>query len=529
MITARDLLNEPALAEFTIRGGAAGLDQVVRAAALVSTSSDLPMLPAGAAVVVDLADRAGVSAQHLVEVFLKRIHARAARILIVLGYHETVAASTIRLANQLQLPVVTVPRTPATFSAPALTARLMAIVHSPELAYAQAMKIAARKLAVAGSVDRVLAIVGDTLNGNAALVTADGHITAGTLRRASAEAATRFPSVTSERFPDHAWASCPILGTAHTLWLVCETRHGGPAWTVAAEGTVQIAAHAASARLLESRLQSERDHSTRHNLFIELIHLDREAKLPEHLIERASKAGLPLDGWHVGTHFTWPDATGDLDPEVLAEIAVALANALASKGIESPLFTRADGWSSWLTFPSRPTGPDEEQLLARVQDAIRDFNAAYRGRYSLVAGVGGPATGPGAVALTISQAHQAAIAAAQRRPGTVESIGRLNPHQMLATWYGSRAFRDYACQLLGPVLADPHADVLLTTLAAFLATRSTRGAARRLRLHRNTIGQHLGQVRRLLDNPLDEADFVPLFLACRALGYGSDDAGQEGD
>ncbi|MEV0151663.1 MULTISPECIES: helix-turn-helix domain-containing protein [unclassified Nonomuraea] len=519
MITARDLLNDPALAGHIIVGGQAGLDAVLRTAAFVHSHADLTNLPGGAAAVIDVSDDAGLSSQHLIEVFCRRLHGRGGRLLIVVGHRQTIADSTVRLANQFALPVIVLTPTPESSSAPALAARIMAIIQTPGIAHARALTTAAAKLAVSPSLPRVLAIVNDVLNGTSALVTADGVVTAGRLHWTSPETVTRQPAVTSERLQHHVWASCPIFHTDHMLWLACEARHGGPAWHEAARAILQIAAHTVAVQLLTQRLKAERDHHLLHNLFTELLHLDRHDRVPEHIVTRAATAGIPLDGWHQGIHFTWPNGTPTPEGDLFTEIATHLVNILATKHITKPLFTRADGWSLWQSWSARPTTQQENELLNRIQDATRSFNSAYP-RYALVAGLGSSAIGPHAIALTLGQAHQAASAAAQRQPGTVETIDALGPQRLLSTWYADPAFREHARQLLAPVLAHPDADALLKTLSAYLDNGSSATAtAKSTGMHRNTVSHRIMTIERLL-GPLHESDRLTIHLACRSLGHG---------
>ncbi|MEV4166660.1 hypothetical protein [Nonomuraea dietziae] len=148
----------------------------------------------------------------------------------------------VRLADRFGMPVAALNPAAASSSAHALAARILALVHTPELSYARALTLAAPKLATADSIDRILFVISTVLNGSAALVTGDGTVTAGALRQARPDAVIRHPAAVVEFFPEYVLASCPVYGSDHTLWLACEAEHGGPVWQDAARATLQVAA-----------------------------------------------------------------------------------------------------------------------------------------------------------------------------------------------------------------------------------------------------------------------------------------------
>ncbi|GAA4045615.1 helix-turn-helix domain-containing protein [Nonomuraea soli] len=521
VVTARDLLNDPAFHGYRLLGGASGLDHVVRNAAQIQTGADLSRIAPGSVGVTDLGDRAGVSAQHLVEVFCRRLHGRGGRMLVIVGNVEAATQSTIRLADRFGLPLVAVAPTSIPASAAALTARLLGLVQQPELLYARAMAGVVSKLVTADTLERVVAIAAEALRGTAAVVAAEGRIVSGGLRWATPEQVTRHATITTERLPDHAWASCPVPGSGHRLWLVAETADGGPAWQEAARAVTQTAAVAAGAWVAHDRLRQERDRARLAGLLTELLQLEGAPVIPEHVARRAARAGIVLDGWHVGVHLTW----GYGGEQTSADLTPQLTSALEEEGFALPVFERADGWSSWVTSPERPSEQEVGLLAARLRKVLAWFNAAYaenRSFVPLAAGVGRPATGPAAVAATLGQAHQAALTAASDGPGVVEHIDDVGPEQLMWRWFTTEAFREQAARLLAPVLAAPDSGMLLRTLDAYLTCGSSPGeTAKAIGLHRNTVTQRITVLERLLGGPVASLDRLALHLACRSLTAGA--------
>ncbi|MEU9835937.1 helix-turn-helix domain-containing protein [Streptosporangium sp. NPDC048047] len=520
-ITARDLLNDPIFTGHQVLGGADGLDHVVRDAALVHTEADLSQLPPAAVAIIDINDSGGVSSQHLIESFCRRLYQLGGRMLVVVGRLEAVSLATIRLANRLALPVVALQLAAGPIrSAPAVAARVLAMTHNPDILYARALRTAAPRLARADTIDSILHIVGGILNAQAALVTAEGTIIAGQLHRARPTDVTRHPAAVVERVSGYILASCPVFGTDHTLWLACEASEGGPVWDEVARATLQTAVPAVAGWFTRERLRAERDSRRLHSLLAEILQLDRARRVPEHVASQAATAGITLDGWHMGIHVTWHDGRIHKNADDVST-ATHLEHILTTQGIKVPVFTRADGWSLWVTSPVKPDSTRIHQLLTRLRQSLTIHNARSgdSDQLLMVGGVGQPAIGPSAIASSLTQAHQAAIAARSTgQPGAVEYIGDLGPERLLASWYTDPAFRANARQILGKLLTAPDSEELRETLLVYLNTGSSAiKTAQRLALHRNTVSKRITAIEELLGEPLSERNRMVVHLACLAL------------
>ncbi len=522
VITVRDLLTADNLAGHQLLGGRAGLGHVIRDVVLVRTSTDLSQVPVGAAAVMDVSDQAGLSSQHLVEGFCRRLHGRGGRLLIVTGRLEAVSQSTIRLADRYALPVIAFPAQGPPGSAEALTARLLAIVQAPDIAYARVLKAVAPKLALATTIDRILAVIQDALKAEAALITAEGHIVHGQLKHVSPRHVIRHPSMVVDRHPDYVFAANPVYGADHQVWLACEARDGGPAWEDAARAVLHMAAPAVAAWLVRDQLTAAHDRHRLHTLFTALLQLQHATHVPDYVEQHAAKAGILLDGWHIGIHITGLHRR-PLGATAYARATVQVANTLAAEDIHNPLFSSAEGWSLWRTFPAEPSADRVTDLVARVGRALATYNT--HADEALVAGFGQSMPGPRSIPTTLAQAQQASLVAVTQGAGSVEAFNHLDAKRLIATWYSDPAFRSHAEELLAPVLAAPDASALMNTLQVYLEHGSSViRTAGQLGIHRNTVHQRISTIERLLGRQV-AADNLTLHLACLAINAA---AGQEG-
>lgn len=505
-VTAGDLVADDVMRDGHVIGGATGLDAAVRQVQLVTAGPELDHTPFGTAAVLDLGGVAGAGRrQHLAEIVCRRLHGRGGRLLVVAGGPFTPSLSTIRLADRLGLPVITVPDG----SPSAITARLLAVVQHPEAVVGRTIATGAARLRAAESLDRVLAALDATLDARTAVITVDGTPVAGQVPHHPYKIPADRPVPQTDRSDAASTALCPVPGTTEgaRLWLVCQSEASGPMWRDTALGLLDIAAAYVSARFTAERLTAERDARVRTGMLTEILRLDGPP--PAHLAGQAARLGWRLDGWHTGAHFALIGA--DIAPPAVTPV---LAAALAGRGLDVPLVERAGGWSAWHTDEGKPAAPSA--LAAAVRRALADYlRDADVPR--LVAGIGRAAPGPDGVAATLAEAQRAAtVAAVSRRPGVVQRSDELGAKQILLDWYGSTAVREEAEQMLGPLLASGD-DTLLETVEAYLdAGCSPSETATRLGLHRNTITRRIHKAETLLGTPfVDPDDRLAIHLACR--------------
>jgi len=515
-LSVRDLLASEGLRQGQVVGGSSGLDAAVTNLKLITESYDWQDFAVGTGVVFDASqDRDSMTyRQHLVELVARRMAARGGRVLIVTGVQPTgVPASTTRLADRLGIPVVVTPTT----SGLELAAGLLALVHTPGIAIAQAVGTAARRLRSAeGVLDRTLAVLESVLHARCAAILPDGTIAAGQPPAVAGTRLPRHPVTIAERTGEVVFAVSPVPGASNpaALWLVAESDRGGLVWADTAATLLDMAAGYVAARNAADELTAERDARYLSGLLTELF--EAGDPVPGHIAERTVKAGWVLDGWHTAVYLTLPGVPADR-PRSLPVAARARLDDLLTDLL--PLVEYGDGWVSWSTSPARPSAADHQALIAGLREAMDRYHQTP-GVPAIVLGVSNPATGVAGLADSVAQARQAAtVAAAAGRGGTVQPAEDLGMLRLLLGWYGSAAFRDDAAQLLRPLLAAADGEQLLETLEAYLDSgRSPTETAARLGLHRNTVAQRIRRAEQELSVSLDDPDQrLAVHLASRAL------------
>lgn len=507
-VTAGDLLADEAVRGGTTIGGLAGLDAVVHHVALVTDGSELDEAPYGTAAVLDLGGPAGAThRQHLAELVCRRLYSRGGRLLVAAGGPLHPALSTVRLADRFGLPVVAVPN-----AAPhELAARLLAVVRQPELSLGRRLASGAARLRTAGSLDRIVEVLADTLDGRAAMITADGTSLTGSPPRHPFAVPSGTPVPTADRTGRVSTAMCPVPGTQEgsRLWLVCQSETSGPLWRDTALGLLDIAAAYAGMRFATERLDAERDARIRGGLLTELLNL-ADGPPPAHVTGRSARLGWRLDGWHTGIHIALLGTTLTV-PTALTPV---LGAELTEHGVHGPLVERADGWSAWHTDEVQPTSTT--WLSTAVERALAGYHR-HADVPPIVAGLGPPSAGPAGIAATLGEAQRAAAAATvPRHPGTVQRSDELGTKRMLLDWYASPAIRDEAAQMLAPLVRAGDEDLLDTVESYLDHDGSASHTAQRLGLHRNTVTRRIRRAEELLGIPLsDPDDRLAVHLACR--------------
>ncbi|MEU6040653.1 helix-turn-helix domain-containing protein [Actinomadura sp. NPDC047616] len=506
VITVGDLLAHDRLRDGTVIGGRTGLDAAVHDVMLVVTGPELGDAPYGTAAVFDLGGATSAYRRdHLVEIVCRRLHARNGRLLVVAGGPFDPALSTVRLTDRLGLPVVAAPDV----APPVLTAELLALVHAPQVAVGRRLATGAARLRTTGSLDEVLAVLDSLLDARTSLSTADGTVLAGRAPRHAVPTPTEPAVPIAERDGQVSTALCPVPGTDDSrLWMISQCERTGPLWRDAALGLLDIAVPYAAAWFAAERLTAERDARVRGELLTQI--LGHEGPLPRHLAGQAARLGWRLHGWHSGIHFT---LIGTSTPAPVTVTAV-LTNCLRAHGLEGRLVEQAGGWSGWHT--DEAPAADSATITEAVERALADYHGAANGP-PIVAGIGRASAGPTGLALTLTDARNASlVAAATKKPGTVQHSEHLGTKRMLLDWYGSSTARQEAEQMLAPLLRHGR-EALLETVECYLDTGcSASAAAQRLGLHRNTVTRRIQRAEALLGTPLsDPDDRLSLQLACR--------------
>jgi len=311
------------------------------------------------------------------------------------------------------------------------------------------------------------------------------------------------------------------LATAAGTWLVAApvgTGIGPRAWlatsvprSLAAEaagisGALQTAGVAVGHRLALARLADERDARSRTSLLDELRAAG--SPTPPELAQRAIRAGLRLDAWHIGLRII---PRGPADPIAMRR---DIQSAFESQGLNIRSVEEETGWVAWLSYETEPAVTDVRSTSA----AVRRTQAQLRSRIPASIGVGSVQAGALGLVRSLGEAADAARLAINRpEAGYFVHIDTLGLAQLLLAWTQTDTFLPAARELLAPL--DRTGGELLTTLGHYLDSgASIAETAAILDVHRNTVANRLAQVQRLLGVDLTDPETrLALHLATRTL------------
>lgn len=427
-----------------------------------------------------------------------------------------VTVSTAQLAERLRIPLFLV-------EDPAEQAlQLAAAIADTEAARARLMARCAVLFGERGSLRDIVGVINTEVPGvSAALVAADGHVLAGR-------------SAAGRPGPDGYRVRVPVPGPDGRPWatLTAQLSAWSPSWVETVETILRLARAPLAVSIAGLRL-SLAHRTSRDRLLLETLLRggspdgggrgagDRAgpgrepgggaedgpgegAGVPDPG-RLAREAGWQLDGEHVAV-FLRPAgrAAGDFEAAVPGVMA-AWQDAVP----HSPVVPLDGGWVTWFTDDAVEPGEVAAQVRRRL--------GAARVPIPLAAGIGQTYGGLDGLRRSVDEARLAAAVACRVGGGAVERYGELGPRAVLAC-LPVPEIAEAARVLLADLIADPKAEVLLTTLAAFLdCAGSTGQAAARLGVHRNTM---LGRIERVRSCGVDlevPEHRLALHVACYAL------------
>lgn len=422
-----------------------------------------------------------------------------------------VTSSTTQLAERLRIPLFMV-EDPAEHAL-----QLAAAIADTEAARARLMARCAVLFGERGSLRDIVGVINTEVPGvSAALVTKDGHVLAG--RSAAGRSGT-----------DAYRVRVPVPGPDGRPWatLAAQLSAWSPSWVETVETILRLARAPLAASIAGLRL-SLAQQASKDRLLLETLLRGAPAgrrgdgtggdragdgageggeasELTLDPRQLAREAGWQLEGTHVAA-FLRPAERAACDFEVAVPgVISAWQEALP----HAPIVPLEGGWVTWFT--------DEAVAPEGVADRMRRCLAAARVPVPLTAGIGQPCEGLEGLRRSVDEARLAAAVASRLGGGAIELYGELGPRAVLACLPVSE-IADAARVLLADLIADPKAEVLITTLATLLdCAGSTGQAAARLGLHRNTM---LGRIERIRSCGVDlEApeQRLALHVACYAL------------
>lgn len=498
-MSVSELLAEPVLREAELVAGASGIENPV--GDIRWYSGDV----ASARTAVILCDASDVAPAFRLDAMIHRAAAAGVAAILIVGREPTVPLlSSIRLADQLRLPV-------ARMSCPdamALLQQLTVQLRAAGLARLELMDLLLRGLVVCRSGSEILAAAERVLSAPLSLVAPDGSPILG-------ERVGIGPSLHLDRRIPQCDAELllhPVLEpSADRLvgWLACPFGGAGPSRVDALAAGLAIVEPFVRSWLSAERAETDRDALYQQRL-LAAITSDRET-VSHDVVEGALSLGWHLSGWHTGMVVTPDDPAaegrrGTLADQFLAEIE--------RQGLPRPTAVdRGDGWLMWISFDHEPDATFHRRLLR----AVRLATAAIDGGWRVAVGIGRAYRGPAGLADTLQEARDAAdLARSGRLRPMVEHIDELGVARLLATWQRSEVTQAFAETALGPLRDSPR---LLDTLRAFLESGGlVIDAAAVLGVHRNTVATRLAQIEKVLGvNLADVSQRLVLQVACRAL------------
>ena len=508
--TVADLLDHAALSTAALIGGAAGLSRTVTDVVLLPVADvATSVIPAGSFIVVSTDDAPEDRWLHRIDLLLRKAErADASGVVVHIAQEQPLPLASSRLADRLGLPLAIV-RGPG--SALPTTLGLQRFVLAPEIERASTLLLAAGVeegyAGPEGVVDRLERAVG----GEVAIVARD-HIVAGDADAAAIRwARSRKQRATAVR-AGHALAVVPFGSDTESpdVWVLLTRHEAGPAWS---ERAIEAAAMTRGDVLMwlsQQRLAADHDARSRSTLLSEI--LEHGDSLAADVRTRAEAAGWPLAGWHTGVHIRVDGG------QVGGWSMQSAIDAIEPVGLTlGAMVERSDGWAGWTTSEHAPS-PGALPRLGRALQAVAESLGGSHTDLAFAVGIGSPARDAVGISTTLTQARQAAlVAASSGEPGAVRAVHDLGASRLLLGWYGSAAFRDLAEQILRPLL-ETGEDELVTTLRAYLDRAcSAAHTARVLGVHRNTIGQRIARIERILGASLSSPETrLALQLALRA-------------
>ncbi|WP_159700160.1 CdaR family transcriptional regulator [Arthrobacter sp. 18067] len=269
---------------------------------------------------------------------------------------------------------------------------------------------------------------------------------------------------------------------------------------------LEVAAIAVSELLSRQRLERERDARHRIALLGQLI--DNAGDVTPSFRARALELGWTLDGFHIAFRVI------TRQPVDLVARKPDLDRALLREKIEASTVEQSDGWSGWISYPSKP-GPAE---VSSVSSALRRAQRELAATIATQFGVGRLQAQPEGIVSSLEEANDAArIAGARENSGYFVHVDRLDMAQLLLIWTRTDTFRPAARELLAPLLkAGPE---LLQTLTTFLDCESSlTETAAILNVHRNTVSDRIRRIQSLIAINLEDPEArLALQLACRSV------------
>lgn len=507
-VSVRELLTETVLAGAGVVAGREGLGREVRD--LSWYTGELPTTANGHLVVCAAE---AVTPSYRLEALVRRAESAGVAALLITAEEQPPLLSTLRLADRLAIPVLSIVGADLVDLLHRLTIR----VRAPEVQRARLIEDVVRRLSTKTTAEDILAALSLALSQAVWLLSSDGSAIHG--EPLSLPSTLRLDLTVpqhSDPSPSGQILVHPVTepgSTQAAAWLASQTAGSGEHQRIATASALAVAEPYVRAWLTSQRAAAERDSVFHGRLLADLI--AGQGVASQDVVERALSAGWRLQDWHVGIHLLRTARLGDPLQDDPVTSMRKLRSALEAQKLVGPVVDRGDGWTVWISSATEPPSSDGRRVLRSVRLVLAQLPA----HWEVVAGVGRVHHGPGGLASTLLEARDAATLARTHdyRPAA-EHIDELGVARLLAAWQDSEILRAFAETALAP-LKGVDGGQLLRTLQVYLeagGSVSTTGIV--LGLHRNTVTARLHRLRERLGVDLDDPNQrLALQLACRTI------------
>ncbi len=507
-VTLEDLLALPAMVGADVIGGGAGRGRRISMVVACTSLRQVAELPAGALTVFN---REQLAVEDVAaDVVLRRgLGVGINGVIAEAPPRARVPLATRRLAEKWGIALVLLPAVNST----ALAAELDPYVRVPTVAAAAMMQDCIERVrSCSGSPDDLVAALRAGLSMPVAIVDARWRAVHGDIGTALDPLVAAGQTLEGTVMPRLAQggdggsllvvpAVAPWVGSGN-LWFAVALPPAATSASTMVTAAVQVAAISFGAHLALEALRAEREDTSRSLLLAEI--LDQGDQPSAATVQRATAAGWPLFGWHLAVEVRIRQTPAGLPPET---VRTALRDALERQQIRAPLVPRPGGFAFWQTHEVNPGPSAATRLSTGLRRALIAIDRDTPG-LGLCAGIGSAEQGPSGIGRSLNAAHDAAMLAHSRDvTGAVEHIDPMSIKRMLVGWYAQESLQEIASGLLEPLRHADRSGQLLRTLRCFLDSESNiTTTAAIIGVHRNTVQNRIGRIRRLLRVDLERPD-----------------------
>jgi hypothetical protein len=518
LVTFRQLLHGEFPKPPKLVAGASGQDKPVVDTHILgreATNEDLPEVASRILILdsINLGDNT-----YQIDVLIRKASDSDASALLIINLRAPIGFTALRLANKLQIPLVTIQG----IDALQLADEIRRVVRAPFIARSDAILRVTEKFRKAprnSDLAYALKIIADELHGRAALlginrteiVTSDGGSFV-----LPKDLILREGSMT-ESNADRTLLFQPLMlapGERPNFWIATELLSPREAWIQVAREVLNFSSWYFSSRLIADRLVQERDARFRLGV-LNAITATKEFAEPV-LIGQLGILGWRVDGWCTAIYM---QSVGDVDSLRILNGAQEFRQALVEIGFIGPVVERPDGFSAWQVEKTEPQSSSFTILLEKFVKLLSKLEHTSPGLQNFI-GIGRPYQGILGLQKSLAEAKESCtIAQLSGKNFDVQHIDEMGIRRILLGWYASESFSDFAITLLSPIQKADNDGELLRTLETYLNHNcSPSETAEMLQIHRNTVLNRMDKIKSLLRVDLNQPDErLALQLACRVI------------